>query len=79
MRSLLRRLFPKKRAENFVVFRGALMDVDDDGNVSYTPRKSVIVNTDQIGAAFDHTVIVMGHKIRVMEELEEIGNKIGMW
>ena len=79
MRSLLRRLFPKKRAENFVVFRGALMDVDDDGNASFTPRKSVIVNTDQIGAAFDHTVIVMGHKIRVREELEEIGNKSGMW
>ena len=79
MRKLFRRLFPPKRGENFVAFRGALMEVDDDGNTSFTPRTSVIVNTDQIGAAFDHTVIVMGHKIRVMENVEEIGIKIGMW
>jgi hypothetical protein len=69
----------KNNAENFITLRGALMEVDDDGNVTYSPRASIIVNRDQIGAIYEHTVVIMGHKIRVMESLEEIGKKIGMW
>lgn len=69
----------RKRADNFITLCGAMMDVDDDGNVTYSPRASIIINKDQVGAIYEHTVVIMGHKIRVMESLEEIGKKIGMW
>lgn len=56
----------------FVKFRGATMVVDDDGRVEYTPRDDVVINVSQICAFYDHTIIVMGHKIRVMETFEDI-------
>jgi len=62
----------------FVVFHGAQTDVDDDGKlIAYTPRDDVIINLDQIGAAYDHTLMIMGHKIRVMETFEDIKRKLG--
>ena len=36
-----------------------------------------MVNVEQIGAVYDHTIVIMGHKIRVMESLEEIMERIG--
>ena len=56
----------------FIKFRGATMTIDDDGRVDYTPRDDVVINAAQICAFYDHTIIVMGHKIRVMETFEDI-------
>ena len=67
---------PKQPAV-FVKFMGAATDIDDDGRiVEYTPRGEVVINVMQIGAVYDHTILVMGHKIRVIENLEEIMRKL---
>ena len=63
-------------AVRFVQFQGALTDLDDDGVIDYTPRGNVFVNVAQIAAFYDHTLVVMGRKIRVMETLDEIEQKI---
>lgn len=60
------------QAPAFIKFRGAIMTIDDDGRVDYTPRDDVVINVAQICAFYDHTIIVMGHKIRVMETFEDI-------
>lgn len=64
-------------ANEFIKFQGAIMDVDDEGRiVDYVPRGEILINAAQICAAYDHTIMVMGHKIRVMESLEEITQKL---
>jgi len=61
----------------FVTLMGAATDIDDDGKIiEYEPRGEVVINVAQIGAVYDHTIIIMGHKIRVMETLEEIKAKL---
>jgi uncharacterized protein YlzI (FlbEa/FlbD family) len=53
------------------------METEDNGRVTYSPWDTIVVNMDQIGAAYDHTIVIMGHKIRVMESLDEIMERIG--
>jgi hypothetical protein len=61
----------------FASFQGAATDIDDDGKiVDYVPRGEIMINVAQICAFYDHTIMVCGHKIRVMETLEEIRRKI---
>ena len=61
----------------FVTLMGAATDIDDEGKIiDYAPRGEVVINVAQIGAVYDHTIIIMGHKIRVMETLEEIRRKL---
>ena len=61
----------------FVSFMGAATDIDDDGRITeYIPRGEVVINVAQISAVYEHTIIIMGHKIRVMETLEEIKAKL---
>lgn len=56
---------------------GAHMETEDNGRVTYSPWDDIVVNVEQIGAVYDHTIVIMGHKIRVMESLEEIMKRIG--
>ena len=59
-------------------FQGAATEIDDDGRIiGYIPRGEIIVNVALINAAYDHTILTGGHKIRVMETLEEIRHKLG--
>ena len=68
---------PAPAAVIFVSFMGAATDIDDDGKiVEYTPRGKVVINVGRINAIYDHTILTGGHKIRVMETLEEIQWKI---
>lgn len=61
----------------FVTFMGAATEIDDDGKIlQYTPRGEVVINVGRINAVYDHTILTDGHKIRVMETLEEIQRKI---
>lgn len=61
----------------FVTIMGAAIEIDDDGKiVEYTPRGEVVINVGRINAIYDHTILTAGHKIRVMETLEEIREKI---
>lgn len=61
----------------FVTLMGASTEIDDDGKiVDYVPRGEVVINVGRINAIYDHTILTGGHKIRVMETLEEIQRKI---
>ena len=61
----------------FVTFMGASTEIDDDGKIlEYTPRGEVVINVGRINAIYDHTILTGGHKIRVMETLDEIRQKI---
>ena len=65
--------------KRFILCHGAQTEYDDEGKpVGYTPRDDIIVNVEQIGAAYDHTLIIMGHKIRVMETMDTIKEKLGV-
>ena len=61
----------------FIKFTGAHMETEDNGRVTYSPWDVIVVNMEQICAVYDHTIVIMGHKIRVMESLEEIMERIG--
>ena len=61
----------------FVTLMGAATDIDDDGKiVDYVPRGEVVINVGRIDAYYNHTILTGGHKIRVMETLDEIRRKI---
>lgn len=61
----------------FVTLMGAATDIDDDGKiVDYIPRGEIVINVAQICAFYDHTIMVCGHKIRVMETRDEITRKL---
>ena len=65
------------KKEHFARFKGARMTIEDDGAPQYEPWDDIVINVAQIGAFYDHTIMIMGHKIRVMETLEEIRKKVG--
>ena len=67
---------PLNSSDRLVRFTGAHMDIDDDGHVTYSPWDDVVINTAMICAVYDHTIVIMGHKIRVMGSMEEILEKI---
>ena len=60
----------------FVSFQGAISDIDDDGAIDYSPRGEIVINVSQIAAFYDHTIVIMGRKIRVMETMDEIRAKL---
>ena len=62
----------------FVEFMGAACDIDDAGNmVDFVPRGPIVLNVSAITGYYDHTALVEGRKIRVMETCEQITRKIG--
>lgn len=56
----------------FVEFHGAAKD--EDGG--YAERGPVWVNVDRISAWYDHTILISGNAIRVMESGDEIRRRI---
>lgn len=61
----------------FVEFRGAIANVDDDSmKVEYIPRDQISVNICRISGFYDHTILVEGRKIRVMDTYAQIALKI---
>jgi hypothetical protein len=67
----------KSPAAAFETFTGATTEIDDDGRIiGYVPRGDIVVNIALVNAAYDHTILTGGHKVRVMETLEEIRRKL---
>lgn len=54
-----------------ILFKGATKDGDD-----FTERGPVWINPARICAIYDHTILVDGYKIRVMETAKEAVDKI---
>ena len=61
----------------FIRLTGARCTTVDDKTV-YTPRGDIYINRDQVVCFYDHTVIVAGHPIRVMDEEKELYRKIAL-
>ena len=61
----------------FVEFEGAMAETDEDtGKLVFFPRGSIHINVLQIGGFYDHTILLFGNKIRVMETEAQIYMKI---
>lgn len=72
------RINSNRDSVTFVEFMGAACDIDDAGNmVDFVPRGPIVLNVSAITGYYDHTVLVEGRKIRVMETCEQITRKIG--
>ena len=72
-------VYPKqeKSGPAFVEFRGATMDFDDEGKLQdLVPRSTIMINVREIEGFYDHTILINGRKLRVMETLTEIRNKV---
>ena len=64
--------------QRFVEFEGAMAEVDDEtGKLDFVPRGAIRINVNMIGGFYDHTILLFGNKIRVMETYEQIREKIG--
>ena len=67
---------PVKR-ERFIEFEGAMAETDEDtGKLVFHPRGSIHINVEKIGGFYDHTILLFGNKIRVMETEAQIWMKI---
>lgn len=73
-------VYPKqeKSGPAFVEFQGAAMDFDDEGKLQdLVPRSPIMINVREIEGFYDHTILINGRKLRVMETLTEIRKKVG--
>jgi len=59
----------------FIELEGALCEKEDDRLV-YTPRGEIAINPARIAGYYDHTIMIDGYKIRVMESYAQIALKI---
>lgn len=67
---------PEKKTR-FVEFEGAFVqEVEDTGKLEFIPRGPIHIRLDKIVAFYDHTVILFGNKIRVMETAAQIELKL---
>ena len=73
-------LYPEVQLPNvmtFVEFEGASTTMDEEtGKLEFTPRGKIVVQVSRIGAYYDHTIILFGNKVRVMETANQIALKI---
>lgn len=55
----------------FIELEGALCEKEDD-RLIYTPRGKIAINPARIAGYYDHTIMIDGYKIRVMESYAQI-------
>ena len=60
----------------FVEFEGATSEMEEDGRLTFSPRGKITIQLNNIGGYYDHTILLMGYKIRVMETYAQIAVKI---
>lgn len=59
----------------FVRFEGANMRETDDGR-EYTERGPIYISPKHVTGFYDHTILTEGHKIRVMDDITQIREKL---
>ena len=62
----------------FLKFTGASCKVADadHGQTQYVERGDIYINPDHICGFYDHTILILGNKIRVMETTEQIRERL---
>ena len=61
---------------DYVQFTGAYCSFDDEGEKQFSERDPIMINRSSIDAFYDHTIIVGGRTIRVMQTYDEIKAKL---
>ncbi len=61
---------------SLVEFMGATASEDERGNREYKPRGPIWINPDLVAGVYDHTILTSGNMIRVMENVDQILEKI---
>lgn len=56
---------------DLIEFRGATRD-EMAGQIEYTDRGPIWINAALVAGFYDHTILIEGNKIRVMETTDEI-------
>lgn len=72
-------LYPEKKIVSpiYIQFNGASTEIDDNGEIiKYVPLDPIVINAARIDGYYDHTILMDGRKIRVMETREEITRMI---
>lgn len=59
-------------------FRGARTEYEDDEEKRYSDRGPIWIDRDAVVGFYEHTLLTANHKIRVIEEIWEIGEKLGV-
>lgn len=59
-----------------IKFMGATMTEKDNGEREYQQRGPVWINPDMVAGVYDHTILISGNRIRVMQNLNEILAKL---
>jgi len=59
-----------------IEFEGAAVEIDDDGTKIYHPRGKIFIRLNLIQMFYDHTIVVYGTKIRVMDTVDQIREKV---
>ena len=62
----------EKHQPVFITLEGALAEMDDMGVLSFKPRGKIRIQVCNIAGYYDHTILLMGNKVRVMESANEI-------
>lgn len=60
----------------FIKFTGAKCTYEDNGDRTLTPWSPIWINVEKICGFYDHTILVNGQKIRVMETEDQIVNSV---
>ena len=60
---------------NLIEFRGATRD-ELAGQIDYTDRGSIWINPALVAGFYDHTILIEGNKIRVMETADGIRERL---
>jgi hypothetical protein len=69
----------KQPGAAFVEFHGATMDFEDGKLIDIVEREPIVINVSRIDGYYDHTILVAGRKVRVMETKEDITRKLKGW
>ena len=72
-------LYPDKKAVSpiYIQLNGASTEIDDNGEIiRYVPLDPIVINAARIDGYYDHTILLDGRKVRVMETREEITRMI---
>ena len=63
----------------FIKLTRATCTYNDDGERVFTPRDAIWINPAMIGAIYEHTILINGQTVRVMESLDQILRALRSW
>lgn len=63
----------------FIKFTGAKCTHTDEGEREFEPREAIWINPQMICAFYEHTILINGQKVLVMESIDQILRELRSW